>query len=48
MQPHELNQIKLNKQKRRQLLHKYMEYYSLHIADFGQIKTLRVLEEVLG
>ena len=48
MQPHELSQIKLNKQKRRQLLHKYLEYYSLHITDFGQIKTLRVLEEVLG
>jgi DNA repair protein RecO (recombination protein O) len=48
MQPHELNQIKLNKQKRRQLLHKYLEYYSLHITDFGQIKTLRVLEEVLS
>ena len=48
MQPHELSQIKLNKQKRRHLLHKYLEYYSLHISDFGQIKTLRVLEEVLG
>ena len=47
MQPHELNQIKLNKEKRWELLLKYQDYYSLHIADFGQMKTLIVLHEVL-
>ncbi len=48
MQPHELNQIKMNHHKRRTLLLKYMEYYALHIQDFGQVKTLQVLHEVLG
>ena len=48
MQPHELDQVKMNQQKRRQLLLRFMEYYTLHIPDFGKIKTLQVLQEVLG
>ncbi len=44
----ELAQLKLNKLKRRELLEKYMAYYSLHIQDFGSMKTLVVMEEVLG
>ena len=48
MQPHELNQVKLNHHKRRELLLKYMDYYTLHIQDFGQVRTLQVLHEVLG
>jgi len=48
MQPHELSQVKMNHHKRRALLLKYMEYYALHIPDFGQVKTLQVLHEVLG
>lgn len=48
MQPHELNQVKLNHHKRRELLLKYMDYYALHIQDFGQVRTLQVLHEVLG
>lgn len=46
--PQELHQIKLNQQKRRFLLHKYMDYYSIHIAEFGVMKTLKVLEEILS
>ena len=48
MQPHELSQVKMNHHKRRQLLLKYMDYYALHIQDFGQLKTLQVLHELLG
>ncbi len=48
MQPAELEQIKLNHIKRRALLTKYLEYYALHIPDFGQMKTLMVMQEVLG
>lgn len=48
MQPRELVQVKTNQQQRRILLSRYMEYYALHIADFGQVKTLPVLHEVLG
>jgi DNA repair protein RecO (recombination protein O) len=48
MQPEELEQIKLNHDFRRQLLMAYEIYYSLHIQDFGTMKTLPVLREVLG
>ncbi len=48
MHPTELEQIKMNHIKRRSLLIKYLEYYALHIPDFGQMKTLMVMQEVLG
>jgi DNA repair protein RecO (recombination protein O) len=48
MQPHELSQIKLNQEARRILLQAYQAYYALHFADFGVMKTLPVLQEVLG
>jgi DNA repair protein RecO (recombination protein O) len=48
MQPHELEQLKLNHDFRRQLLFTYEAYYRLHIQDFGTMKTLPVLGEVLG
>ena len=47
MQPLELEAFTLNRETRRNLLLKYQEYYSLHIHDFGQMKTLMVLHEVL-
>jgi DNA repair protein RecO (recombination protein O) len=47
MQPHELDDLKLNQETRRLLLLRYLEYYALHLADFGQMKTLVVLHEVL-
>lgn len=48
MQLHELEQVKLNSVKRRELLWKYHDYYALHIQDFGKMKTLQVLHEVLA
>jgi len=48
MQPEELEQLKLNHDFRRQLLFAYETYYTLHIQDFGTMKTLPVLREVLG
>jgi len=48
MQPEELEQIKLHHDFRRQLLFAYETYYALHIQDFGTMKTLPVLKEVLG
>jgi DNA repair protein RecO (recombination protein O) len=47
MHPAELDNFSLNKEIRRLLLHKYETYYSYHIQDFGQLKTLMVLSEVL-
>src|SRR6187402_2719170 len=48
MQPEELEQVKLNHDFRRQLLFAYETYYALHIQEFGTMKTLPVLREVLG
>jgi DNA repair protein RecO (recombination protein O) len=47
MQPAELEEFGLNGEIRRLLLLKYLEYYALHMQDFGQMKTLLVLHEVL-
>lgn len=47
MQPYELEEFSLNHQIRRQLLLRFQDYYALHIAEFGQMKTLQVLQEVL-
>ena len=48
MQPEELEGIRLNHEFRRQLLHRFEIYYALHIQDFGTMKSLPVLREVLG
>ncbi len=47
-QPHELNQLPLNQEMRRVLLHAYESFYAYHIQDFGTMRTLPVLEAVLG
>src|SRR5882724_8793399 len=47
MQPHELKQLKLNKEKRRILLHAYQSFYALHIQEFNTMKTLPVLQTIL-
>lgn len=48
MQPEELNQIPLNQETRRVLLHAFQTFYVLHVPDFGTLKTLPVLQEVLS
>jgi DNA repair protein RecO (recombination protein O) len=48
MQPHELEELKLNHETRRKLLYRYQDYYALHIHDFGLMKTLPILHEVLS
>lgn len=47
-QPDELNDLRLNHEFRRHLLQRLEEYYRLHIQDFGMMKSLPVLSEVLG
>ncbi len=48
MQLEELEDIKLNHDFRRNLLYVYETYYALHIPDFGMMKSLPVLREILG
>jgi len=48
MQPRELEEVRLNHDFRRNLLFSYENYYALHIQDFGKMKTLPVLKELLA
>jgi DNA repair protein RecO (recombination protein O) len=48
MQPSELAQVKLNKEARRILLHAYQNFFALHIQDFGTLRSLPVLQELLS
>jgi DNA repair protein RecO (recombination protein O) len=43
-----LGQFKLNQELRRRLLLAYQDFYALHISDFGQMKTLQIMQTVLG
>jgi len=46
-QPFELSGFLLHHTVRRNLLKRYHEYYSLHVPDFGEVKTMAVMAEVL-
>ncbi|MBL0357519.1 MAG: DNA repair protein RecO [Chitinophagaceae bacterium] len=46
MHPEELANFQLHHEVRRKLLHYYHNYYGLHIHDFGEMKTLAVLQDV--
>ncbi len=48
MQPVELKEIKLNQNTRRQLLQAYADFYALHLPDFGRLKSLPILQELLS
>lgn len=47
-QPNELQDLALRGEFRRRLLTAYESYYALHISDFGSLKTLPVLREILS
>lgn len=47
MQPHELTEIPMNYLQRRQLLETLEAYYALHIPEFGKLKTLPVLQQIM-
>jgi DNA repair protein RecO (recombination protein O) len=47
MQPAELAELRLNKEKRRMLLAAFEDFYSLHITGFTPLKTLPVLRTIL-
>jgi DNA repair protein RecO (recombination protein O) len=43
-----LAHFKISNDERRYLIHKLLDYYTLHIEGFGNIRSHEVLEEVLG
>ena len=47
-QPADLEELKLNHDFRRNLLHVYETYYAIHIQDFGTLRTLPVVREILS
>ena len=46
--PEELKELALNQETRRALLQAYQIFYALHIPEFGEMRTLPVLQAVLG
>ena len=48
MQPNDLKEIRLNKETRQVLLQSYQTFYAIHIQDFGTMKTLPILQQVLS
>ena len=48
MQPQELEQVFLNQDVRRRITHALEQYYAFHIPEFGSLRTLPVLREVMG
>ena len=47
MQINELDEIRMNKQQRNQLLDELLNFYALHIHPFGKLKSLSVIRTVL-
>lgn len=45
--PNDLNEIKLNRNTRKDILKSIQSYYAWHIPEFGSMKTLPVLSEIL-
>jgi DNA repair protein RecO (recombination protein O) len=45
-QPHELQELQLNQDTRRLLLQAYLSFYTLHVPDFGEMRTLPVLQTI--
>lgn len=48
MQPAELHEVPMNHLQRRAVLEVMETFYTLHLPEFGKMKTLPVLKEVLG
>jgi DNA repair protein RecO (recombination protein O) len=47
MQPHEIPEVAMNHLQRRAVLESLETYYALHISEFGKMKSLPVLQQVL-
>lgn len=48
MQPEDLEDIALSGEFRRKLLNAYESFYALHIPEFGTLRTLPILREILS
>jgi len=48
MHPDDLTEIQLNRQNRQQILEMMEAFYRSHIPEFGQMKTLPVLRQIMS
>jgi DNA repair protein RecO (recombination protein O) len=48
LQPQELEQVFLNQEMRRRIMHAVEQYYAFHIPEFGSLRTVPVLREVMS
>lgn len=48
MQPQELEQVFLNQEMRRRITHALEQYYAFHVPEFGSLRTLPVLREIMS
>ena len=48
LQPHELEQVYLNQDMRRRILHGLEQFYAFHVPEFGTMRTLPVLREIMS
>lgn len=48
MQPIELKEIAMNRDARKLLLQVYLRFYALHLPEFGKIRSLAILQEVMS
>ncbi len=48
MQPEDLSDVVLNQESRRRITHALEIYYALHVPDFGTMRTLPVLRELMS
>lgn len=48
LQPHELEQVYLNQDMRRRIMHGLEQYYAFHLPEFGTLRTLPVLREIMN
>lgn len=48
MHPRELTDIQINNHLRRQLTEALLQFYALHIPEFGNIRSLAILQEVMA
>ncbi|MBS1735182.1 MAG: hypothetical protein JSS98_01080, partial [Bacteroidetes bacterium] len=46
LQPHDLEQVKLNQHKRMVLLNILEKYYAWHVPEFGKMKSLSILQQL--
>lgn len=48
LQPHELEQVPLNQDMRRRMMQGLEHYYAFHVPEFGTLRTLPVLREIMN